>query len=209
MGTRNYGNGCGAMQEICAALKELMAQKPLNKITVAEIMKNCGMVRQHFYYHFEDIYDAVHWMFEAEAVDRLREYEEDRMWQDGLLHFFRYLEDNREVCLCALNSMNREHLKSFFIKDIQAIVQSTIQTIAGEIYYDMGERELTLLTAFYVGALVNMAEDWLLGEIKESPKELVEFMDHMLRNHARGGALSVSKNISEREDEKEIDHSDV
>ena len=61
--------------EICAALKSLMAQKPLNKITVAEIMQSCGMVRQHFYYHFEDIYDAVRWMFDQEAVALLREHE--------------------------------------------------------------------------------------------------------------------------------------
>ena len=52
-----------------------MAQKPLTKITVTEIMHACGMARQHFYYHFEDIYAAVRWMFEEEALVLLREHE--------------------------------------------------------------------------------------------------------------------------------------
>lgn len=38
-------------------------------------MQSCGMARQHFYYHFEDIYDAVRWMFDQEAVALLREHE--------------------------------------------------------------------------------------------------------------------------------------
>ena len=75
MRIRTYEASEAAKREICAALKTLMAQKPLNKITVAEIMQSCGMARQHFYYHFEDIYDAVRWMFDQEAVALLRKHE--------------------------------------------------------------------------------------------------------------------------------------
>ena len=44
MRKRTYEASEAAKREICAALKALMAQKPLNKITVAEIMQSCGMV---------------------------------------------------------------------------------------------------------------------------------------------------------------------
>ena len=56
MKKRTYLASDTAKREICAALKGLMAQKPLTKISVTEIMRACGMARQHFYYHFEDIY---------------------------------------------------------------------------------------------------------------------------------------------------------
>ena len=75
MKKRTYQASDTTKREICAALKGLMAQKPLTKISVTEIMRACGMARQHFYYHFEDIYDAVRWMFEEEAVALLREHE--------------------------------------------------------------------------------------------------------------------------------------
>ena len=93
MEKRTYEASYTAKREICAALKKLMAQKPLNKITVAEVMKACGMTRQHFYYHFADIYDAVRWMFEEEAVALLRKHEGVMLWQDGLLHLFQYLQE--------------------------------------------------------------------------------------------------------------------
>ena len=41
------------------AIKEsfmlLLNQKPLSKITVKEIVANCGINRNSFYYHFSDI----------------------------------------------------------------------------------------------------------------------------------------------------------
>ena len=98
MRKRTYEASYTAKREICAALKNLMAQKPLNKITVAEIMSACGMARQHFYYHFEDVYDAVRWMFDEEALVLLREHEGVMLWQDGLLQLFQYLQENKAAC---------------------------------------------------------------------------------------------------------------
>ena len=53
---------------LAAALKKLMAQKPLEKITISELTDLCHIKRQNFYYHFEDIYDLMRWMFQNEAV---------------------------------------------------------------------------------------------------------------------------------------------
>ena len=150
------------------------------------------MARQHFYYHFEDIYAAVRWMFEEEALVLLREHEGVTLWQDGLLQLFQYLQENRAVCLCALHSMSREHLKDFFRTDLQAIIQNTIREIAAELRYPADEREVALLTKVYVGALAGMMEDWLLGEIQESPEALIQFVDQLLKDHVRGAALRLT-----------------
>lgn len=82
---RSYESSHATKQAISASLKALMVQKPLDKITVSEIMDHCGMVRQHFYYHFEDIYDLVRWMFQEEAVSLLQRQEGVLLWQEGLL----------------------------------------------------------------------------------------------------------------------------
>ena len=193
MKKRTYEASESAKREICSALKHLMTQKSLNKITVAEIMQSCGMARQHFYYHFEDIYDAMHWMFDQEAVALLREHEGVMLWQDGLLQLFQYLQENRAACLCALHSLSREHLKRFFETDVHAIIKDTILQIAAELHYQASDRELALLTEVYVGALVSMMEDWLLGEIQESPEELIQFVDQLLKDHARGAALRMAE----------------
>ena len=87
--------------------------------------------------------------------------------------------------------MSREHLKEFFRTDLHAIIQNTIRDIAAELRYPANEREVTLLTKVYVGALAGMMEDWLLGEIQESPEALIQFVDQLLKDHVRGAALRL------------------
>lgn len=113
MEKRTYAASDQTKHALAAALKELMAQKPIDKITIHDITGRCGIRRQNFYYHFEDVYDLMRWMFQDEAVSLLRQHEGTLLWQEGLLQLFRYIEENKAVCLCALRSVGREHLKRF------------------------------------------------------------------------------------------------
>ena len=187
---KSYESSHTTKQAICSSLKELMVQKPLDKITVSEIMDHCGMVRQHFYYHFEDIYDLVRWMFQEEAISLLKRQEGVLLWQEGLLQLFQYLQENRAVCLCALNSLSRNHLKHFFYTDLYSIIRHTVITVADEVGLASNEEgDLELFTHFYVIALAGLVESWLLGEIDKTPEELIRFTDKFLRDQMRGSVL--------------------
>ena len=99
MEKKSYTASGQTKRAMADALKKLMTQKPLDKITIQELMEQCGMKRQNFYYHFEDIYDLLRWMFQEEAVSLLEQREGALLWQEGLLQLFRYLQENRKVCL--------------------------------------------------------------------------------------------------------------
>lgn len=180
-------------QAICDSLKQLMQKKDLNRITISEIMEHCGMARQQFYYHFEDIYDLVRWMFQEEALSLLRQQEGILLWQDGFLQFLRYLQENRTICLCALRSMGREHLKRFFQAEIYALIHHTIETLFEEIGSSEEKMDVDLLTHFYVISFAGLAESWLQGEINKTPEELVEFTDLFLQDQIRGVIARLNK----------------
>ena len=63
---------------LAQSLKELGATKNLDKITVADITDHCGVNRQTFYYHFNDKYDLINWIFYTEFVSNihLEEYKD-------------------------------------------------------------------------------------------------------------------------------------
>ena len=154
-----------AKQQLASALKVLMAGRPMDKITISDLTAICKIRRQSFYYHFEDIYDLLRWMFQNEAISLLQQHEGALLWQEGLLQLFRYLEENRAVCLCALKSMGRDHIKRFFEADIYSIIHHTIEQL-GE---NIGSNpqldsfvDIEMLTHFYVTALAGMTESWLL-----------------------------------------------
>ena len=171
------------------SLKRLMALKPLNKISIREITEGCSVNRQTFYYHFEDIYDQVRWMFHQEAVKLLDQREGILVWQDGLLQLFRYLEENREVCLCAMHSMGHEHLRRFFQSDIYDIIHRVIDQLTEDLHTN--EEQKDILTHFYVSALAGTVESWLLGELSYTPETLVAAADRIIREHITGALMTL------------------
>lgn len=181
---------------LAVALKELMVQKPIDKITIHDLTERCGIHRQNFYYYFEDVYDLLRWMFQDEAITLLQQHEGTLLWQEGLLHLFHYIEDNRAVCLCVLRSVGREHLKRFFQADIDAIIHRTVEqlgTEVGAIQAGVTLDDVALMTHIYVAASAGVIESWLLGEIDRTPEQLVAFSDQMLQDHIQGARLRWSR----------------
>ena len=60
---------------LSGALKKTMKGKPLSKITVSMIVSECGVNRNTFYYHFDDIYDLLKWTLEQEAVEVVKNFD--------------------------------------------------------------------------------------------------------------------------------------
>ena len=48
-------------QLIAETLAGLLERKSVDKITVKELVETCGISRQAFYYHFQDIMDVIEW----------------------------------------------------------------------------------------------------------------------------------------------------
>ena len=67
---------------IAASLKNLLKEKKLNKITVQDIADDCGINRQTFYYHFQDVYDLVEWICIQDTEKVLQENRTYATWKD-------------------------------------------------------------------------------------------------------------------------------
>ena len=131
-------------------------------------------------------------MFQEEAVALLQKHEGTLLWQEGLLQLFHYIEENKAVCLCALNSVGRDHLKRFFEADIHAIIHRAVEQIGNEVgavQAGVTQDDIALMTHIYVVASAGVIESWLLGEIDRTPEELIKFADKMLQDHINGARL--------------------
>ena len=177
---------------ISEALKALMLQKPLDKITIGEIMDACGMRRQHFYYYFTDIYDLLRWTFEEEALQLRREQSGDLPWQEGLLQLFHYIADHRAICLCALDSLGREYLKQLVETDISGIVRRTVDRLARENGFPENAAMEDTAVRFLTLALAGVMESWLRGELTQTREELIGIFSTIFQDYIRGVKLRPS-----------------
>lgn len=169
---------------LAVSLKELMKNKPLEKISIRELTENANVNRQTFYYHFEDIYDLLKWTFQQETIQFLDVHEDALVWKEGLLQLFKYLEANKEFCLCALQSLGRGHLKRFFYSDISSIFGRVIKACGERL--NATEEYMSFLTHFYTISLAGLVESWLNGEMDQSPEEIIEMIDIFIADQLLG-----------------------
>lgn len=85
---------CNTKEKIAAAVKELMRQKSIRKITVQDIMDETGMKRQSFYYHFQDIYDVLEWICNRELIDAV-DTGSDLSFEEWLREWMETIEGDR------------------------------------------------------------------------------------------------------------------
>ena len=189
---KEYKSSAATRRAISEALKALMLQKPLDKITIGEIMDTCGMRRQHFYYYFTDIYDLLRWTFEEEALQLRREQSGDLPWQEGLLQLFHYIADHRAICLCALDSLGREYLKQLFETDISGIVRRTVDRLVRENGFPENAAMEDTAVRFLTLALAGVMESWLRGELTQTPEELIGIFSTIFQDYIRGVMLRPS-----------------
>lgn len=58
---------------VAVSLKQRMEHTPLEKITITDICDDCGLNRKSFYYHFQDKYQLIIWIFEEEIGRPIRQ----------------------------------------------------------------------------------------------------------------------------------------
>ena len=102
-----------------ASLKNLLLQKPLDKITINDIAEDCGISRMTFYYHFKDIYDLIEWSCVEDARRALEGKKTYDTWQQGFLQIFEAVQQNKPFIMNVYRSVSREHVENYLYKLIE------------------------------------------------------------------------------------------
>ena len=80
--------------KIASAVRQLMQERSLRKITVQDVMELTRMTRQSFYYHFQDIQNVLSWMVEQQ-VDHSLQGTEELSFEDWMMRVFALLDEDR------------------------------------------------------------------------------------------------------------------
>lgn len=163
-------------EAFAAALKSAMASKPFDKITVRELTEATDVTRNTFYHHFEDIYALLKWMYDNELVKLLEQSKNCATWDDGILLFLRYIEQNRQVCLCAYNSVGRDELQRMFQQSVQTATQAFVHTLIEEEGVDAKPEHVEFIIEFNTMALMGTSIQWLRNPRGRTPEDMIDLI---------------------------------
>lgn len=154
-----------------ASLKKLLLEKPLDKITINDITDDCGINRMTFYYHFRDIYDLVEWACEEDAAKALAGNKTYDTWQQGLLEIFKVVRENKPFIMNVYRSVSREQVERYLFKVTYDLLLNVVNEEAED--KPVAEEDKSFIAHFYKYAFVGIMLDWIRGDMKEDPEQIV------------------------------------
>ena len=115
------------------ALKKLIKDRPFSKITVQDIVAECNINRNTFYYHFENNYDLLSFTYEQEVQNIVESFHKANASLPQVMDFvLDYIDKNIPLCQCAYESLGEQQLKIIFEKDLRVFVGAIIDFFAQE-----------------------------------------------------------------------------
>ena len=162
-------------QALADSLKQLLTKKSFSKITVTEIVENCGFNRKTFYYHFEDIYSLLRWMLEQDLLSVVDSNELTSDPEKVIRFALHYIKQNRQLLTCVINELGHDELRNFLYDDFSAPIRLVIQKAETETGRTLDDAYREHLTSFYTSGMTGMIVRVLLRKIP-SEEEFIEDM---------------------------------
>jgi probable dihydroxyacetone kinase regulator len=178
-------------QALAQSLKNLMNTTPLAKITVNNIVKVCNVNRRTFYYHFQDIYALLEWIFKNEVGNVMEENITYKTWQEGFLRIFYYLSENRKMVLNTYNSIGRGQLETHLYSAVYNLVLNVVDEIT--LGKEVPKKQKEFVVNFYKVALVGLLLEWIKNNMIENPEQIIDNLNKIIIGDTHKALLELKK----------------
>lgn len=171
---------------LAISLKELLTQRPLDKITVQELVDSAEVSRKTFYYHFQDIYALLEWILVDEGKKLLEGNFTAGTWQQGLRRVFSYFEENRAMILNVYRSLQRDEglLEAHVTRLVRPMLEHMFDEQPDHQQVSAGDRQFIL--DLYSYGLVELFLRWISTGMKPSGGQLMDQIEKIFTGSMAG-----------------------
>lgn len=156
-------------QILAESLIQLSRSKPIDKISVRSIVRNCGAGRQTFYNHFRDKYELINWFYISNSDRIIAECIDTEPW--GIV-IGRTLSFINEYKVFFGNAISEEGQLSFFISFYEYTKNFYKEYIKTNYGKNALTEELLFDIQFNSHGAVYMAKEWLESGMTKPPEIL-------------------------------------
>lgn len=152
------------------AIKEsfikLLNQRPLNQITVKDIVEDCGINRNSFYYHFQDIPALLDEIITEQLTEIVRQYPSIDSVEQCLSAVLSFAFQNRRAVLHIFNSLSRDIYEQYLMQSCEESAERYVDRLIGERPVSEGDR--LLIIRMLKCEMYGFITDWLSEGMKSS-----------------------------------------
>ena len=150
---------------IKASFLKLLDERALSRITVKDIAADCGINRNTFYYHYQDIPALLMEIIKDNMDQILKEYPSFDSFEQCVEAAVRTAIDNRRVVMHIYNSINRNLYERF----IWELSEYAVTHYIGSAFpgRKISEEDRDMIIRYYKCECFGIVTDWLENGMNE------------------------------------------
>ncbi|WP_295210744.1 TetR/AcrR family transcriptional regulator C-terminal domain-containing protein [Ruminococcus sp.] len=165
---------------LCDALKKLCEQKPFDKISISDITGECGLNRQSFYYHFQDKYELLAYIYFNDLFINITKGVNYDNWYERLEGFLDHMQQDKKFYSNTLKCSEKifenylfKSMHKLFIRFFYHAVATTRKR----------SDKAKFFADFYSHGFCGIIIDWATSGMKDSPHDvMLQMKDLALEN---------------------------
>lgn len=171
---------------------KLVLQKPADRITVKEIVNDCGINRNSFYYYLEDLPDLIEKVVE-ERILNISDISRLDSFHDLIMELTAILLRNQTLIRNINNSKSRVLMEMKLSMICQKLVKSYMENSLFR-QYRMSEQDQKVIVSCYQDQVAGFLIEWLNSNVSYDPRPRIERIFYL-----RGGAMEQMAERAARE----------
>lgn len=138
---------------------ELLEERPLNDITIKDIVERCGISRNSFYYHYQDLPALIEEIVKEEAEGIIRTYPSVTTIVECFDAVIEFASHRKRAIMHIYRSVNREMFERNLMMVSEYFVRSYVETALADM--TMSTENVRTIIDYYKCTCFGLAIEWL------------------------------------------------
>lgn len=183
---------------IAAAARRLLLRRDGKKLTVTDIVNECHITRQTFYYHFEDIPDLLLWMMKRNLKRSMQEASMQSTPEESLKYLITLSLSSRLFVEKAMHAGYREELERLVLQSFNSLIERILRRW----HFPPGctREQMSLMLRYHLNAVVGLMRSWTeedSAHIDETVRDIYRMMAASMNAFAPGGATRLPEKLKD------------
>ena len=172
-----------AKREIKNSFIKLLTERPISQITVKDIVEDCGVNRNSFYYHFQDIPDLICYMMEQGSKELLENCLAQPTLEDKIRYLLSVALNVRPLIQRTISTSYQSELEPLLLEQFYSFFdQLTNESASSSLVSDsLTASQRKLLLRYHSLAFLGLVRTWSKDDsahMDEIVHDLAQFFTH-------------------------------
>lgn len=154
-----------ARNAINASFLKLLDQRPLHQITVKDIVEDCGVNRNSFYYHFEDLPALLEEIVGEQVAALMERHPTIDSVEEGGDAIAEFATQYKRAVYHIYNSLSRDMFERQLMKLCEYVVSAYLETVPAGLLLSVEDR--AVMIRFHRCSLFGTVIDWLNDGVRD------------------------------------------